>query len=196
MDYLSHNIAINLKRIRKAKAMSLDVVAEQTGVSKSMLATIEKGDANPSIGVLGKIMSGLRVDLQDLTQVPQGDVYLVDVENLEPTKKVPGQYKVWTCFPIADNRMVEIYRIDIEPGGVYESGSHGERTKEYITMLKGRLTIHLEQEVYTVERSSFSVLNLTSHMCIPMKALAQSVLFHFLLFINRKDEIKNVDCSI
>ena len=69
MDYLSHNIAINLKRIRKAKAMSLDVVAEQTGVSKSMLATIEKGDANPSIGVLGKIMSGLRVDLQDLTQV-------------------------------------------------------------------------------------------------------------------------------
>lgn len=90
MDYLSHNIAINLKRIRKAKAMSLDVVAEQTGVSKSMLATIEKGDANPSIGVLGKIMSGLRVDLQDLTQVPQGDVYLVDVENLEPTKKGAG----------------------------------------------------------------------------------------------------------
>ena len=88
MDYLSHNIAINLKRIRKAKAMSLDVVAEQTGVSKSMLATIEKGDANPSIGVLGKIMSGLRVDLQDLTQVPQGDVYLVDVENLEPIQSV------------------------------------------------------------------------------------------------------------
>ena len=67
MDYLSHNIAINLKRIRKAKGMSLDVVSEQTGVSKSMLATIEKGDANPSIGVLGKIMSGLRIDLQDLT---------------------------------------------------------------------------------------------------------------------------------
>ena len=52
MDYLSHNIAINLNRIRKAKGMSLDVVAEQTGVSKSMLATIEKGTANPSLGVL------------------------------------------------------------------------------------------------------------------------------------------------
>ena len=80
MDYLSHNIAVNLKRIRKAKGMSLDVVAEQTGVSKSMLATIEKGEANPSIGVLGKIMSGLRIDLQDLTQAPQKSVYLVDVE--------------------------------------------------------------------------------------------------------------------
>ena len=43
MDYLSHNIAVNLKRIRKAKGMSLHEVADQTGVSKSMLAIIEKG---------------------------------------------------------------------------------------------------------------------------------------------------------
>ena len=152
MDYLSHNIAINLKRIRKAKGMSLDVVAEQTGVSKSMLATIEKGDANPSIGVLGKIMSGLRVDLQDLTQAPQNDAYLIDVRNLEPTKEVKGQYRVWTCFPIADNRAVEIYRIDIEPGGIYESGSHGERTKEYIAMIKGTLSIKMESGTYIVEK--------------------------------------------
>ena len=88
MDYLSHNIAINLKRIRKAKGMSLDVVAEQTGVSKSMLSTIEKGDANPSIGVLGKIISGLRIELQDLTQPPQKDSYLVDIRKMEPTKSI------------------------------------------------------------------------------------------------------------
>lgn len=155
MDYLSHNIAINLKRIRKAKGMSLDVVAEQTGVSKSMLATIEKGDANPSIGVLGKIMSGLRVDLQDLTQAPQNDNYLVDIDKLEPTKSVSGQYHVWTCFPIADNRTVEIYRIDIEAGGVYESGSHGERTKEYIAMLQGYLSIQLESGIYEVGKEQF-----------------------------------------
>ena len=49
MDYLSHNIAVNLKRIRHFKGMSLDVVSEQTGVSKSMLAQIEKGGAKHSI---------------------------------------------------------------------------------------------------------------------------------------------------
>lgn len=155
MDYLSHNIAINLKRIRKAKGMSLDVVAEQTGVSKSMLATIEKGEANPSVGVLGKIMSGLRIELQDLTQTPQEDSYLVDIDKLTPTKDVKGQYHVWTCFPIADNRTMEIYRIDIEPGGVYESGSHGERTKEYITMLRGTLSLKLEDGVHVVGAGQF-----------------------------------------
>ncbi|WP_294152498.1 helix-turn-helix domain-containing protein [uncultured Selenomonas sp.] len=120
MDYLAHNIAINLGRIRKAKGMSLDVVAEQTGVSKSMLATIE-----------------------DLTQAPSKDAYLVDVANLAPTKDVPGEYRVWTCFPIADNHIVEIYRIDIEPGGTYWSGGHGERTKEYLFVLAGALSIEL-----------------------------------------------------
>ena len=52
MDYLSHNISINLRRIRQSKSMSLEQAAEQTGVSKSMLAQIEKGTANPSLGVL------------------------------------------------------------------------------------------------------------------------------------------------
>ena len=41
MDYLSHNVSVNLKRIRQSKGMSLDQVAEQTGVSKSMLAQIQ-----------------------------------------------------------------------------------------------------------------------------------------------------------
>ena len=50
MDYLSHNVAVNLKQIRQSKGMSLGEVAEQTGVSKSMLAQIEKGTANPSLG--------------------------------------------------------------------------------------------------------------------------------------------------
>ncbi len=73
---LSHNIAVNLKRIRTSKGMSLDVVAEQTGVSKSMLAQIERGTANPSIGVLGKIVSGLRLDFNELIQTPPLDSYL------------------------------------------------------------------------------------------------------------------------
>ena len=127
MDYLSHNIAVNLKRIRTSKGMSLDVVAEQTGVSKSMLAQIERGTANPSIGVLGKIVSGLRLSFDELIQTPPLDAYLVRVEETIPIKEIPGQYRVWNCFPIEDNNTVEIYRIDILPGGVYSSGSHGER---------------------------------------------------------------------
>ena len=128
MDYLSHNVSENLKRIRQSKGMSLDQVAEQTGVSKSMLAQIEKGTANPSIGVLGKITSGLRIEFQRLIDPPRVDYALISPDDLVPTKELLGQYRVWTCFPYEDSREVEVYRIDVEPGGVYTSGGHGEKT--------------------------------------------------------------------
>ena len=133
MDYLSHNVSENLKRIRQSKGMSLDQVAEQTGVSKSMLAQIEKGTANPSIGVLGKITSGLRIEFQRLIDPPRVDYALISPDDLVPTKELLGQYRVWTCFPYEDSREVEVYRIDVEPGGVYTSGGHGEKTREYLT---------------------------------------------------------------
>ena len=141
MDYLSHNVAVNLKQIRQSKGMSLGEVAEQTGVSKSMLAQIEKGTANPSLGVLGKITSGLRIEFQTLIDPPREDFCIVNPKEIFPTKELEGQYKVWTCFPYEDSHSVEVYRIDIEPGGVYMSGSHGEKTREYITVTEGVLTI-------------------------------------------------------
>ena len=121
--------------------MSLDQAAEQTGVSKSMLAQIERGTANPSLGVLGKITSGLRIEFQTLINQPKQEYCLVIPENLIPTKELEAQYKVWTCFPFEDSQSVEVYRIDIEPGGVYVSGSHGEKTREYISVIDGTLTI-------------------------------------------------------
>ena len=98
MDYLSHNVSENLKRIRQSKGMSLDQVAEQTGVSKSMLAQIEKGTANPSIGVLGKITSGLRIEFQRLIDPPRVDYALISPDDLVPTKELLGQYRVGPAF--------------------------------------------------------------------------------------------------
>ena len=152
MDYLSHNVATNLKRIRTSKGMSLDAVAEQTGVNKSMLAQIEKGTANPSLGVLGKITSGMRIAFQELIAAPPMDACLVTPEEMIPTKELEGKYRVWTCFPYEDNHQVEIYRIDIEPGAEYISGGHGEKTREYIAVMDGELTISLKDGLHTVTR--------------------------------------------
>lgn len=153
MDYLSQNIGNNLSRIRKSKSMSLDAVAEQTGVSKSMLAQIEKGVANPSIGVLGKIMSGLRVTLDDLVEDPALNHYQLDIETMNPTREVEGEYKVFACFPFNENNKIEQYRINIEPGHEYPNGGHGEHTREYICVIDGELEVHTGGECYRVTKN-------------------------------------------
>ncbi|MDO5516175.1 MAG: XRE family transcriptional regulator [Clostridium sp.] len=149
-DHLVHNVAVNLKRIRIARKMSLDEVAEQTGVSKSMLGQIERGESNPTIGTIGKIVSGLRVEFEDLLHEPDIEAYEVDHTKLVPSKEVPGQYILYNYFPFERKRNFEIYVIEIEPGGMYYSGAHGEKTTEYIIGIKGILKLNVGDTDYTV----------------------------------------------
>ena len=117
-----------------------------------MLAQIEKGTANPSLGVLGKITTGLRIEFQELIDAPPMESCLVTPDQMTPTKEMIGEYKVWTCFPYEDNHQLEIYRIDIEPGGKYISGSHGEKTREYLAVMEGVLTLECHGEKYEIHR--------------------------------------------
>lgn len=149
MDYLAYNISKNLNRIRVSRGMSLDAVAEQTGVSKGMLYQIEHGSANPSINVLGKIASGLRIEFIELISPPPEESYLVKTSEIYPIKE-NDKYTVKTCLPYEDNKKIELYRIDILPGGVYISGGHGFGTREYIVVLEGVLTVDTGREVQDV----------------------------------------------
>ena len=60
MSRVDRKIAENLKRIRKAGNMSLDTMAARTGVSKSMLGQIERGESNPTVATIEKIAEGLK----------------------------------------------------------------------------------------------------------------------------------------
>lgn len=150
MDYINKNIAVNLKKIRIAKNLSLEEAAEQTGVSKSMLAQIERGEANPSIGCLGKVVSGLRVELSELLETPRQETYYISKDKLIPTKEVEGQYTIYTYFPYEKGRQFEIYGMEIYPNGVYYSGSHGERTVEYVMVSNGTLTLKMQDKRFEI----------------------------------------------
>ncbi len=150
MDFFNKNVSLNLRRIRKSKQMSLDDVAQETGISKSMLGQIERGEANPTIGTVGKIISGLRVDFMDLIASPQDESYLVRRKLLSPVKEEKGSYRSYVYFPYEKGRDFEIYNISIEPGNCYRCASHGEHTKEYLVVSDGELLLDLGEEKYTL----------------------------------------------
>ena len=58
---LNRAVAENIKRIRKSKKLSMERLAAESGVSRSMLGQIERGEANPSVGILGKLAAALKV---------------------------------------------------------------------------------------------------------------------------------------
>src|SRR3954470_3884919 len=63
---LNQRIAERVRELRAAQGLSLDMLAGKTGVSRSMLSLIERGESSPTAVVLEKLAAGLRVTLASL----------------------------------------------------------------------------------------------------------------------------------
>lgn len=150
MEYITKNVARNLKRIRKSRKMSLDVVSDQTGISKSMLGQIERGESVPTVETLGKIVSGLRIPFNSLVTAVKTDIISVEKSELVPSKDIEGEYKVYEYFPYEEDHTFEIYVMEINPGASYKSGGHGENTYEFLTVFNGTLTLEAEGKTYEI----------------------------------------------
>jgi transcriptional regulator with XRE-family HTH domain len=65
---LKEVVAINLRRLRNAKQMTQEDLAERTGLSVRYVGAIERADVSASVTVLGRLADGLNVDAADLVR--------------------------------------------------------------------------------------------------------------------------------
>ena len=65
---LTRAVGENIKRIRKSKKLSMERLAAESGVSRSMLGQIERGEATPSVAILGKLAKVLKVPAETLLE--------------------------------------------------------------------------------------------------------------------------------
>lgn len=152
MENLKSIISMNLKHMREEKKLSLDKVAQMTGVSKSMLGQIERGESNPTITTVWKIANGLKVSFTSLLKKIESDAVLVTKEDIEPMIEDNGRYKVYPFFPYEDGRRFEIYKVEIEKGGYLSAEPHGQETYEFITVFDGEINIRVDDKEYTVKK--------------------------------------------
>lgn len=151
MENLNDIVAKNLRSIREEKKLSLDKVAELTGVSKSMLGQIERGESNPTITTVWKIANGLKISFTTLINTPQPDTVIIDRSDIEPLVEDNGRYRLYPHFPYEDGRRFEIYTVEIEKGGYLSADAHAEGTQEFITVFDGELTIRVDGQESAVK---------------------------------------------
>src|SRR5260370_11956140 len=60
---LNQRIADRVGKLRAAQGLSLDALAAKSGVSRSMISLVERGESSPTAVVLGKLAAGLGVML-------------------------------------------------------------------------------------------------------------------------------------
>src|SRR5688572_31239189 len=59
-----------VRQMRKGRGWTLEQLASLSGVSRSMLSQIERGAANPTLGVAFRIAQAFGLSLGDLADVP------------------------------------------------------------------------------------------------------------------------------
>lgn len=143
---ITTTIAANTKRIREQKKLTLDAAASLTGVSRSMLAQIEKGEVNPTISVLWKIANGYKVSFTSLTEERGEAVSVVRQADREPLREDGGRYLNYPVFAFDEQTLFETYRIVIEAGGALSAQPHLRGAVEYITVFTGAAEITVDGE--------------------------------------------------
>ena len=144
-------IAKNMKQIRKKRRLSLDAAASLTGVSRSMLAQIEKGDVNPTISVLWKIANGLKISFSSLVEREISAASVIPTETITPLIEDEGRYINYPIFSFDEKKLFESYRIVIEPNGFLLAAPHMEGTEEYLTIFSGEVEIGTGEETYLLK---------------------------------------------
>lgn len=152
MSDMNGIIAGNLRQLREDRKLSLEKASEITGVSKSMLGQIERGESNPTITTIWKIASGLKVSFTALVNAPQADTVIVNQADIVPLIEADGKYRVYPIFPYEEGRRFEMYSLEIDQGGYFASNPHGEKTQEFITVFDGELTILTNNREYKIAK--------------------------------------------
>ncbi len=143
-----------VRRLRRTSDLTLEQLADSSGVSRAMLSSVERGDKNPTLPILSKIASGLGVTISELM----------------------GETTPWVVAAVTSRRNRLIYRDDqtgierhllspthldagmevvehvLPTGQAFDGYPHaGVRTTKCVVVTEGQLTLELGNVVYMLD---------------------------------------------
>lgn len=153
-----------LQRRRKARGLTLEQLAQSSGVSKSMLSQVERGQANPTFAILWSLTRALKIEFADLLDggsnaLPDDAIEVVTVGHTPEIRNADGTCRLRILSPPTLSSHVEWYDVEIEPKGALDSRPHAPGTVEHFTALSGAFEITSDgaaREIKTGETARYA----------------------------------------
>jgi len=143
-------IGNNLAQLRRQKELSLDKLADLSGVSKAMIGQIERGESNPTVNTLWKIASGLHVSFGKLIAESKPEVELVRMSQLKPLKDDDDGTALLPLFSFDQDKGFEIFSVSLSPQCTHLSDPHVKGAEEYVLLSEGNLELMVGLETYSL----------------------------------------------
>jgi len=142
----------NLRRLRTRRGLSLERLAQISGVSRAMLGQIELGQSAPTINVLWKIARALEVTFSALISARTQSGALV--MRSSDSKLLTSKDRTFTSralFPFDEPRRVEFYELKLTAGTVEEADAHPPGTAENLVVTAGTVEIDVGGDTHRLE---------------------------------------------
>jgi transcriptional regulator with XRE-family HTH domain len=147
----SGRLGERVRALRREQGLTLDLLAERSGVSRAMISKLERGERNPTLVVAAKIAEGLGVNLSRLVE-ERREVVVVPKERRMIVGDQETGFERQLLSPSFGGGRIEFIR-DVVPEGSTsgEFAPHRGGAEEYVVVEKGRLRAVLEGEEYLLE---------------------------------------------
>lgn len=142
-DKILTQLPARLKEARQGQGLSLDAVAKLSGVSRSMVSQIERGESSPTIATLWNLTRALQVDFAGLLD---GATAPAQIEVLRgaavPTINNLGSgCRIKILSPPEEAGKHEVYELLISDGGMLESAPHTRGAREHLSVFEGAVEV-------------------------------------------------------
>ena len=155
-------ISENLRNIRMKMNYSLDKVSELTGISKSMLGQIERGESTPTVTTLWKISNGLKISFSSLMEYASNDTEIITQDEIPKLNDTDDGCTVYPFIPYSPEIKFESYIMDLAPQSTHRSEAHTNANYEYIYVINGELSIDVGGTVHNVKENQMLKFNANS----------------------------------
>jgi transcriptional regulator with XRE-family HTH domain len=140
---LLSQLSTRLREARKARGLSLDAVAKLSGVSRSMVSQIERGESSPTVATLWNLTRALQVDfaglLDQATSAPA-----IEIVRDAQVPVIDGLGQGCRIRILSEPQQAgrhEVYDIRFAPDGSLVSDPHAPGATEALTVVSGRVRV-------------------------------------------------------
>ena len=108
---LGRRVAENLRKKRKLRGLSLDDLAQASGVSRAALSQIETCKSNPTVGILWKVAVGLGVPFAELIGELSPGAAVLRRGEAQVLRSTDGKLESRPLAPAGASPFVELYEL-------------------------------------------------------------------------------------
>ncbi len=154
-DGLTRRLGRRLAALRGDAGLSLAELAARSGVSRSMISVIERGESSPTAVVLDRLATALGVTLAALFEREAG-------VGEGPLSRRAGQavwrdpssgYRRRNVAPALPGLPLQLVEVDFPPGArvTYETGERPGPVHQLVWLLKGRMQVAVGEVTHALE---------------------------------------------